>query len=77
MPLWDDFSPLEAFDYFMAIHLDYCMNIIGAVYNRIKLDCFNSGMKKKIVIEKGEEDYEIISKKIKPDTNYLTGKPYS
>lgn len=53
------------------------MNIIGAVYNRIILVCFNSQMKKKIVIEKGEEDYEVISKKIKPDTNYLTGKPYS
>jgi hypothetical protein len=53
------------------------MNIIGAVYNRIILVCFNSQMKKKIVIEKGEEDYEVISKKIKPDTSYLTGKPYS
>jgi hypothetical protein len=53
------------------------MNIIGAVYNRIIFNCFNSSMKKKIIIDNGEEDYEVISKKIKTDTNYLTGKPYS
>ena len=29
------------------------------------------------MIEDNEEGYEVISKKIKADTNYLTGKPYS
>ncbi len=34
-------------------------------------------MKKKIIFDNNEEDYEVISKKIKPNINYLTGKPYS
>lgn len=34
-------------------------------------------MKKKIIIENSEEDYEVLSKKIKPNINHLTGKPFS
>jgi hypothetical protein len=34
-------------------------------------------MKKKLVIESAEQEYESLSKKLKPDLNYLTGKPYS
>ena len=34
-------------------------------------------MKKKMIIANAEEEYEVISKKVKPDINYLTAKPYS
>lgn len=34
-------------------------------------------MKKKIIVDNDEEEYEVISKKVKPDINYLTGKVYS
>lgn len=34
-------------------------------------------MRRKFIIDSTEDNYEEISKKIKTDVNYLTGKPYS